>query len=141
MDVNWNELGIETVKEVISWVKGAKDLVSEQVPELIQEILAWNFWSNIFTAIIACVVGFCFVVIAHKLKNKVDKIYQKSTEELTPSERGEINALDILRVSSWGVVVLTILFAVKDIYDAMYVWIAPRAFMLDYLKDIIKGFK
>jgi len=45
--VSWENLSKETVTELISWVRSAKDFAEEQAPLVCQEVLTWGKVSSI----------------------------------------------------------------------------------------------
>lgn len=121
---DWDKLGQEAVGEIIEWTKGAKDFVSEQAPELVREVLAWGFWSHAIWAI-ACGLGVTlFVLVAIICARAFSKT--DNDDYVGGALVGMIGALII------GV------FLVCNVIDMFYVVIAPRVYLLEYLKGLVK---
>ena len=129
---DWNTLGKSAVNEVLEWAKGAKEFVAEQAPELVQEVLAWGFWSNLIWAAVAAVIAVVMTIITVKLirfaLTSWDHIYSKDLE--FPVVVGYI-------ISGIAAVV----FAISSccaVYNTFYIAVAPRMYLIEYLTDLTK---
>ena len=121
---DWNTLGKSAVNEVLEWAKGAKEFVADQAPELVREVLAWGFWSNLILSIMLFLFAFIAVVVALKAS-------KGCLNKETPV------CFIIALVTSIGSILLFIngiIFA----YEALYVHIAPLMYLIEYLKDLTK---
>lgn len=122
--VDWNGLGKEAINEILEWAKGAKEFVSEQAPELVREILAWGFWSSAIVAIVCAILVPVLLVLAYKLG-------KDSLERETPL------AFFSCMVLSISCFLCTIALSMNA-YQAFYVSIAPRMYLLECLRDLVK---
>jgi len=121
---DWNGLSQLAIKEIIEWAKGAKEFVSEQSPELVQEILRWGFWSSTIVAIICAILVPVLLVAACKIgKDCLD--------------RKNPTALYGCIILSIGCLSCIISMFVNG-YQAFYIALAPRVYLLGYLKNLMK---
>ena len=100
-------------------VKSTADMASAQLPELIQQILVYNFWIHSIYAIILYVF-FLFFFIRFLCINSADK------------EFAELQAF--LMLYSFPFVILTV-------WQASYVlqiWLAPKLFLLEYVSSFLQ---
>ncbi len=119
MTNTFESIGTEAAGEILSWVKSAKDMLQEQAPLLVKEALelelvtSW-IWLGIFISIF--MIGMAFTIGLFRSKDL---------------DEGE-----------WGIplcllCVPTLIGIGIQVHDIMQVTIAPRTYVIEYLKDLI----
>ena len=126
------------VQELIAWVKdtaqGTSDLIAEQAPLVVQEIIWWGYVSNITTFIIsflflAIVGGYCAKSLAAWVPESL------TTDDL--DREGEL-LFKIMFVTPPSVASLVVLIPFfKSGYSLLYIWASPRLYVIEYLQGMI----
>lgn len=118
MENKLENIGVKAVEEIISWVKKAGDVIEEQAPLLIQEALRLELitswvWAVVFGMIL--IGSITLLAIAIKNEWEGEAPYWVSF---------------ILGVGS-------LIFTCLQIADIIQVTVAPRTYVIEYLKDLI----
>ena len=125
---------LKNLSDVMSFVgaaaKSGAAFVKEQAPLVIQEYLRWYLASSIFFSVVGlilCIIG----CVSIKKAIDINKVSDRQPDGIQPDD-GPFGGIGFLLIISG-----TLLFF-KQIYDVIYVLVAPRLVIIDYLKDIIK---
>lgn len=112
----------EILAQLIQSAQNAKDFVVEQAPDVIQQLLAWHFWSSVIWATIcfAAVVGivFAFKTILRHIDEFEGQVF----------------------VGFLGII-CSVPFLVGLIYNvgtALQIAIAPKLYLLEYAASLMK---
>ena len=129
--VDWNKLSLEAVTEITTWVKGARDFVTEQAPELVREVLAWGFWSQVVWATIYLFIALSFAFVLRKLvKFGLGKAEEHDWDD------NEIIGFKVGMIFSHVPVLVFFILTMIKVSNAVYIHIAPRMYLLSYLKKL-----
>lgn len=113
---------VEYLKTFESGLKKAGDFSMEQVPLVVQEFLAWEFWGSVTVATMCCLV---MVVIGflHKAGCKISD----------PSSEARV-LTHVLSVTAWmGLAIGT----TSELIDALKVSVAPRLVILEKISELL----
>ena len=130
----WDKLGQEAVGEIIEWTKGAKEFVSEQAPELVREVMAWGFWSNFCLACLFMCLTCFFTLLFFVGKNGL----RRTKDDPSSSTFNRRDSWWIVTISSFIVTIPFFSLLFFRIYMCVYVSVAPRMYLLGYLKGLTK---
>jgi len=117
MTNSFESIGTQAAEEVLSWVKSAKNLIEEQAPLLVQEALKLEFitswvWLGIGVLILATgIIAVIMVIRSHD------------------EEFAFFPAL--------GLCLPGLLIIAFQIHDIIQVTVAPRTYVIEYLKDLM----
>ena len=114
----------ESVTEIIGWVEQAKDFAVEQAPGVVQELLAWQLWSNAVGCVTFLVLAAAFMFLLNTGIQRL-RVNEYSDSGIDMTIIGGIG----LAVTALGVPIFG-LAAVK-------VLIAPKLVVLEALKGLL----
>lgn len=97
--------------------------VQQQAPELVNQILKYGVYKNILDLIISTIFGFIFLKLA--LKSKKEENYYDS---------------DLIKpfLVYWILFCISIISIIGDIINLIQIYIAPKLFLLEYVKEFIR---
>lgn len=121
------EISPDLAKEVLSIVQGSKDFIIEQAPDLVQQIIAYNYYINWFYLFI-CILMIGSVIYAAK------KAIVLSREDSYHNEGW------ILIHSLYGLFVGfgSFIFTLGTVNNLLLLHFAPKIFLIEYLSRLIK---
>lgn len=118
MTNTFESIGTEAVNEILSWVKSAKDMIQEQAPLLVQEALGYELltsWLWFSVGVIFLIVGFIACIISYR--NHSDEAFGAFA----------VGCLALLG----GILTIG-----QQISNIMKVELAPRVYIIEYLKGL-----
>lgn len=125
MNENLQQAMAEIIQASLSAVETAKNFLSEQIPDVIQQLLLWHFTASL----IYFVCGILMLVTVVVANYKAFK-YMKADDD--------DNALLIMMLSAGGGAVLAVLgFAALNL-KWLQIWIAPKIFLIEYAARMFK---
>jgi len=115
----------DALVEVLPTVMEAKDFVLSELPDVVHQLLMWKVFESIGYNILAIV--FVFVSI---------KMYKIAKENMTP----KLDFVKDLKMSFCliGGVILNILSICIVNIKFVQIWIAPKVYIIEYLKEMTK---
>lgn len=110
----------ELIKKIIEYMESSKDFIVEQAPDIIQQMLKYETFNNIFGLIIAVIILFVSigVFIYGKYSNKTDKIY--------------FNVYNYVSIWLFIAAFAISAFAINNLVK---IKISPKYFVIEKLKD------
>lgn len=120
---------LETIEEAASQAGG---FVMEQAPLVVQEYLAWRFWSDIFACVISVVIATAVFFLAGYLRDKATKWKADSWEDKN-NRKGSIAACFIAQSLAIGLTFIPVGIAT---FDAVKVSVAPRVVLIEKVADL-----
>lgn len=130
MNPEFEKAGAELVQWMTDAAKSGGDFVAEQAPQLAQEIVAWHFWSNVFTAALVSVVLLPIALAA-------GGICYRETKRTYPHGDGSGAVLSgIVSLIAISIVTLTVGF---NGYEAVKAAVAPRLIVIEYAGKVLNG--
>jgi hypothetical protein len=111
--------------------KSAVDTLQKEIPEVISQLLKWEFAYHLIWALFSLLVIVSFILAANKLR-KVLKLYDSSNFEHFLATCGIIFCL-VICVPIFGVGVM------GNISTCVKIQVAPKIFLLEYTNGLIKG--
>lgn len=120
-EVNWEKVKFDTVNGCVEYLKSVKTFAEEQIPALISEILRWKKIQYIFSVCLFAFLTWFF-------------IYCLSVD--TKSKGNKDENIAILFIGFLAVV--SFISALFFAYKTIYIYCAPKMYMLEYFIDLIK---
>jgi len=117
MTNKFENIGVKAIEEIISWVKKAGDILEEQAPLLVHEVLEYE----ILTSWIWITIAVIILLIAILLLWLVIK----------DNDEGIGTTITIV------LIVPSLCTIGMQINDIIMATVAPRVYMIEYLKDLI----
>lgn len=116
----------ESAEKLLDYVEQTGDFVVEQAPLVVQEMITWGithcvFWIIIVSIVLLPIIAICGYFFRIGVKDDWDFDY------CIPS--GMVGGVSLI---FWFLVIAS------NIYDLLYIYFAPRLFILDQLKGLIK---
>jgi len=115
------ELSEKLIEYLESFAKGTGDFASQQIPDVIQQYLAWQLYGSIFVAIVNLIIVIIFSVLI-KLN------YKKMIEEDDPL----LFFMAIPIVVCFG-------FAIENTYNTVKVLVAPKVVLLEKAAELVSN--
>ena len=126
-DQNWNSIGKESAKEVLGWLREAKEFVLEQSPLICQEIVAWGITENIFGVVVGC----CMLYFLYRHWKYTCSKWNQWADEIHPAIFAHGTFFIVLLIAT-PVTLLTCS------HNLLYVWISPRLYLIEYFAKLVK---
>lgn len=124
----------EAIRKTVEVAGQAKDFVLEQAPDVVQQYLAWHFWSSIIVAALMLVLCFTFLTLA--------RVFLKKHREVEAQAKAERIAY---YSNDWGVGVgvfcvmataVMVPFTI-NVLEAVKIAIAPKVYLLEALAKLV----
>lgn len=121
----------DIITRVTSGADAAIQFGKEQIPEVLKQLLIWNFTFSFLiwfsaTAIIIGYIIWMFTKFRWWFKN------QRST---TTEMDAAITAITVV----WGIVTFIMIFVFWCNLDWLKIWVAPKLYLLEYAASLIKS--
>lgn len=118
---------IEYLDKTGSAVDSAGNFVLEQAPDVIQQYLVWEFYSNLILSIIAVLISIFFI--------RIYSICWKVGEEGKWDNPGPVLGLLI-----FGIMSIAFFFgSLERVYHMVKVSVAPKIVLIEKMSDLIKS--
>jgi hypothetical protein len=115
---------IDTIKEQLG---KSKDFVVEQLPDVIQQYLAWEFYSNVML----CSISLFISIVTFEIIRRFYKNFQKN--ELDDPYYVLLFIFTIMAFLS------SVLISCSLLYNATKVYIAPKVVLVEKMIELTKG--
>ena len=136
---------IAGLDEIQTWVESGKEFVMEQAPLVVHEMIYWGLGKCFFWMILSiCVILFCVWLYYFGKKTSDDAEKKDSANRFLIEDREQrefqfgfgvcIRTLSVIKVFIWCIVIS------YNVYGAIFIWFAPRLFILDELATLAAKF-
>lgn len=125
-----DQMGPAALDELKRWVESTTDFMSTQVPLVVDEIITWGLAKYIFATVI-CLPFLILLIHTLKTRSKVDWEDSSGYGQPTGSQVFWVIKAVLGLAGS-------IIFCVH-VYHALFVWFAPRLYVLEVLSDLVKS--
>ena len=118
-------------------IRSTTDFATEQTPDVIHQLLVWNFITSLILFSVSFVSLIAIVVVTYKIAKcvipeKQHEVYVKHMKELLEEE--EIEGLFIVSCVVFSFAVCTLVLNM----DWLQIWIAPKLYLLEYASSLLK---
>ncbi len=119
----------EFVRATLAGFKTGKDFVVAEAPDVIQQLIRWNFWSHVFWAVVFTVVALAVwrlaVVRMMQIRAAKDQAYDR--DNYTAGA-----------VACGGVVGIFSCLALYNTQEALQIYIAPKVWLIEWAMEMLK---
>lgn len=112
------------IKSAHSAGQNAVDFIGQQAPDVMNQFLQWEYYSNLSSGIICLIIFLSGAFGIYKLYKAINK-----------TKGGEDGAFGVMFFLC-AMCFAAFLFSVNQFYDAAKVKIAPKIVLIDYIKTL-----
>ena len=121
----------EQLTKLLEIINDGSYFIKDQTPEVVQQILDWSFMSSIVWAIFASVV---FMITCVCIYTTFKEFY---AEELTYKQENKLESLIPFLLIYLFILFTSVITIIYKIIILIKILIAPKLFIMSYIKDFI----
>ncbi len=121
----------DIITRVTSGADAAIQFGKEQIPEVLKQLLIWNFTFSflVWFSATAIIVGYVIWMLTKF------KWWQSNKAKTTRDQDSMYTAITII----WGVITFIMVFVFWSNLDWLKIWVAPKLYLLEYAASLIKS--
>lgn len=121
----------DIITRVTSGADAAIQFGKEQIPEVLKQLLIWNFTFSflIWFSATAIIVGYIIWMLTKF------RWWFKNQRTTTSEQDAAVTALTVM----WGIITFIMIFVFWCNLDWLKIWVAPKLYLLEYAASLIKG--
>lgn len=116
---------VSIIQKTQQGIDASVSFLSEQIPDVIQQLLMWQFAKNCLAVLLASVLPFLFVYFFKKVVE----------EEKNHPYGGPLAPYCII---GGFVSAASLLFAIRCLFEALQIYIAPKVYLIEYAASLVK---
>lgn len=134
MNEQAQQLLVDLIQKASNGIDGAVAFSQAQIPDVVHQLLVWNFASSIITQVVCVLVITSIVFVI--LKSISDR---KKGEEWTSGDYGLSSiAFDaVIFICSIVITPIAILVFLFN-FDWLKIWLAPKLYLIEYAASLVK---
>lgn len=120
----------DIITRVTSGADAAIQFGKEQIPEVLKQLLIWNFTFSflIWFSATAIIVGYVIWMLTKF------RWWFKNQRSTTTEQDAAVTALTVI----WGIITFIMIFVFWCNLDWLKIWVAPKLYLLEYAASLIK---
>ena len=134
---------VNIINKTTAGIDSATTFLSEQIPDVVQQLLLWHFTYNLVLFISGVVLLIVTGVVLYKYGGKgreltqEERRYSKYVSTITHDEDGNAGP----QLLATGFVTFAILMVSSTLINLTWlkIWLAPKIFLIEYTATLIKG--
>lgn len=132
-----NEELQKTLADIINRVTTGADAAiqfgKEQIPDVLKQLLIWNFAYNFAISVMALliIIGYAWFMLTKYRWWILNK-------KTTPTEVDNVYCTVTI---IWSILAVIMLFVFFSHSDWLKIWVAPKLYLLEYAADLVKSTK
>ena len=121
----------DIITRVTSGADAAIQFGKEQIPEVLKQLLVWNFTFSflIWFSATAIIVGYIIWMLTKF------RWWFKNQRSTTTEQDAAVTAVTII----WGIITFIMIFVFWCNLDWLKIWVAPKLYLLEYAASLIKS--
>ncbi|QSJ04001.1 hypothetical protein KNV79_gp25 [Salmonella phage vB_SalP_TR2] len=121
----------DIITRVTSGADAAIQFGKEQIPEVLKQLLIWNFTFSflIWFSATAIIVGYIIWMLTKF------RWWFKNQRSTTTEQDAAVIALTVI----WGIITFIMIFVFWCNLDWLKIWVAPKLYLLEYAASLIKS--
>ena len=130
---------VESIDAVMAFIGKGASYAQEQAPLIAREILQFNFWSDLATFVLILLITLTYWITFVKVDRRVtwSDDFKRSDGTTSLGDEHEIyRGVGGIVGGLWSVIAC--FMAYGYVIEMLKIWLAPRLYLIDYLKGIIK---
>lgn len=133
---------IDLLNRAISGIDKAVEFSQAQIPDVIHQLLMWNFVESLMMTIMAIATIYPFFVFSRgqfkRIRVTDDSGYDRGYKTTMIYDRdGDVNPLSIVYGIVSAFYSATVIIAILD-FTWLKIWIAPKLYLLEYVASLAK---
>ncbi|EBV1531753.1 hypothetical protein DNY80_22960 [Salmonella enterica subsp. enterica serovar Kentucky] len=121
----------DIITRVTSGADAAIQFGKEQIPEVLKQLLIWNFTFSflIWFSATAIIVGYVIWMLTKF------RWWFKNQRSTTTEQDAAVTILTVI----WGIITFIMIFVFWCNLDWLKIWVAPKLYLLEYAASLIKS--
>ena len=121
----------DIITRVTSGADAAIQFGKEQIPEVLKQLLIWNFTFSflIWFSATAVIVGYIIWMLTKF------RWWFKNQRSTTTEQDAAVTVLTVI----WGIITFIMIFVFWCNLDWLKIWVAPKLYLLEYAASLIKS--
>lgn len=119
---------VNIINQATTGVQAGMNFLSEQMPDVIHQLLVWKLTQNLFWFVILSI----FTILLFTFCYKMIKAGQKKKDY---NADGYYFAGFMIGIVGCG----TLIASLVSINEALLIWLAPKIYLIEYAAKLIKG--
>lgn len=121
----------DIITRVTSGADAAIQFGKEQIPEVLKQLLIWNFTFSflIWFSATAIIVGYVIWMLTKF------RWWFKNQRNTTTEQDTAVTAVTVI----WGIITFIMMFVFWCNLDWLKIWVAPKLYLLEYAASLIKS--
>lgn len=121
----------DIITRVTSGADAAIQFGKEQIPEVLKQLLIWNFTFSflIWFSATAIIVGYVIWMLTKF------RWWFKNQRSNTTEQDAAVTVLSVI----WGIITFIMIFVFWCNLDWLKIWVAPKLYLLEYAASLIKS--
>lgn len=121
----------DIITRVTSGADAAIQFGKEQIPEVLKQLLIWNFTFSflIWFSATAIIVGYIIWMLTKF------RWWFKNQRNTTTEQDAAVTILTVI----WGIITFIMIFVFWCNLDWLKIWVAPKLYLLEYAASLIKS--
>jgi hypothetical protein len=129
-------LTIDGLKELGTWIEGAKNFTMTEAPLFVKEYATWYFISNLINFLICLVIIGFFIFLYRSI---APKIFQRSKHNDCRNEDDVFGCGVALRIASLLGIFIAIFYCGDFMTNAAKGYFAPRVVIVEGIKNLLSS--
>lgn len=121
----------DIITRVTSGADAAIQFGKEQIPEVLKQLLIWNFTFSflIWFSATSIIVGYIIWMLTKF------RWWFKNQRSTTTEQDAAVTVLTVI----WGIITFIMIFVFWCNLDWLKIWVAPKLYLLEYAASLIKS--
>lgn len=137
----------EIITKVTSGADAAIQFSQEQIPEVLKQLLIWNFIQSLLSFVIPLILLFITVSVAVRFWKKVPTQVSRDNDGMRPwivdEYRDRDNCLHIRHwIQGYASIVVSVILTIIILFNMnltwLKIWLAPKLYLIEYAASLIK---
>ncbi|MGD8305017.1 MAG: hypothetical protein PVF17_00050 [Ignavibacteria bacterium] len=143
ISINLDQTLADLITSSISTTDQAKEFITSQTPEIIQQTLLWYGFYNFILVIASFVILFLSIFISYKIYKKITKDFDDGKSWTRYNSRYNSNLTsdiyDFIKVSTilLPIIGIPIFISMVNI-EWLKIWIAPKLWLIEFASNLVK---
>lgn len=121
-----NDLLVKMIDVTVESVSDVVEFSKQQIPDIIHQLLVWKIAESIVWLILGALIMFTGAWVTNRFRDRMNE------EE---ASSGTICQIIVTIVTGF----IGICMIVSNLLDVLYIWLAPKVWLIEYAADLIKG--
>lgn len=130
------DIGKDLAENLLSTVNKTSQFVVDQAPDVIQQIISWEFWSSLTGAVISGLLGGLLLIQFRRFWAWANPKDESKMSMDRYDARFFGSAFGFLPAA-----VLLIFIFLFEFLDVVKVSVAPKLFLIEFLSNLVRGNK